>query len=50
MKTDMEKYIKEMKVYTKKVTSSPEKAKDFLSKTGVYNADGSLHKNYGGAN
>lgn len=41
-------YIKEMKAYTKKVISSPEKAKEFLNKTGVYNSDGSLSKNYGG--
>lgn len=39
-------YIKEMKAYTKKVTSSPEKAKEFLSKTGVYTKNGNLTKHY----
>jgi hypothetical protein len=45
-KNEIKEYIKDMKEYTKKVTSSPQKAKEFLSKTGVYTKKGKLSQNY----
>lgn len=39
-------YLKKIKEYTKKVTSSPEEAKAFLQKTGIYTKSGNLKKEY----
>ena len=34
--------------YTKKICVSPESARKALVDEGIYNPDGTLHKNYGG--
>lgn len=43
---EKQEYIKEIKEYTKEITSTPEKAKEFLLKTGVYTANGNLKRVY----
>jgi hypothetical protein len=43
--------IANMKKFTKEMTSGPdakEKCRAYLISLGIYNEDGSLHKNYGG--
>lgn len=43
---NVKKYIKEMKKYTKYVSSSKEKAQEFLQKTDIYTKKGNLKKGY----
>jgi len=40
--------IKRMREFAKEITSSPEKAREFLVNAGICNPDGTLHENYGG--
>ncbi len=44
-KTEIEKAIE---AYRKKVTASPQAAKEALAKTGIYRADGRLTREYSG--
>jgi hypothetical protein len=39
-------YIKDMKKFTKKVSASKDKSKQFLEKTGVYSKKGNLNQPY----
>ena len=39
---------KALQDYTKKITVSPAAARAALVREGIYNPDGTLHKNYGG--
>ena len=43
---EKKKYLKEMKDYMKKVTSSKEEAQAFLQKTGIYTKTGDLKPDY----
>ena len=43
---ETEEYIKDMKKFTKKVSASKEKSKEFLEKTGVYSKKGNLNQPY----
>lgn len=45
-KIDRDKTIQILKNKTKEMTERPEKALDFLVRTGIYNKDGSLTKEY----
>lgn len=41
-----EQIVKEMKEFARKTASSPDKAREFLAKTGVYTKKGQLKKQY----
>lgn len=43
---ESEKIVKEMKAYTKKVTASKKKAREFLVSAGICNSDGKLSPAY----
>ena len=43
---ETEVYIKDMKKFTKKVSASKDKSKEFLEKTGVYSKKGNLNQPY----
>jgi hypothetical protein len=39
-------YIKNMKEYTKRISSSKKESQKFLDKTGIYSKNGKLSNNY----
>ena len=41
-----EQKLKALQDYTRKITVSPETAREALIKSGIYNEDGTLHENY----
>jgi len=43
---EVEAYVKDIKKFTKKVTATKEKAREFLAQTGVYTKKGKLSRNY----
>ena len=45
---DRRAYHELLKKKTEELCSNPEKARSWLIKLGIYNSDGTLHKNYGG--
>ncbi len=45
-KKEKETYLKEMKQFTKKVSSSKKKSEKFLKETGIYTPKGTLSKSY----
>ena len=48
--TEINKYIKEMNQFSKETSASPQKAKKFLSKTGIYTSTGKLTNHYKAGN
>ena len=45
---DADEFERACKRFTKKICKSKESARAYLVKIGIYNEDGTLHKNYGG--
>ncbi len=43
---EVEACVKDIKKFTKKVTSTKAKAREFLAETGVYTKKGKLNRNY----